>query len=99
MPEVCIMSTVIANSVPSYAERLESTPLISGGAYEYFMELGEITQERCDTIISKSGEQLGEYDFFFEWFKHPTMDELNDLIKRIDKALAKLGTRYSITTK
>ena len=70
-------------------------------AYSYFMNTGiaEITRERCNTIVSKSGEQLGEYDFFFEWFKKPTMDELNNLIKRIDKALAPLETRYTITTK
>jgi hypothetical protein len=99
MPEVCIMSTTIAASAPNYPERLEKTPLSSGGVYGYFSELGEITQKRCNTIISKSGEKLGDNDFFFEWFKKPTMDELNDLIKRIDKALKPLGTRYTIITK
>ncbi|TRO53842.1 hypothetical protein E2P71_05595 [Candidatus Bathyarchaeota archaeon] len=99
MPEVCIMSSVIAASVPNYAERQEGSPLTPGGAYQYFAELGEITQKRCNTIISKSGQKLGEYDFFFEWFKNPTMDELNDLIKRIDKALTPLNVRYTITTR
>jgi hypothetical protein len=99
MPEVCIMSSVIAASVPNYAERQEGTPLVPGGAYDYFSELGEITQKRCNTIISKSGQKLGDYDFFFEWFKKPEMAELNDLIKRIDKALKPLNVRYTITTK
>ena len=99
MPQVCIMSNVIKASLPNYAERQESTPLIWGGAYDHFSELGDVTVERCNTIISKSGEKLGEYDYFFEWFKKPNMDELNDLIKRIDKALKPLGTRYSIVTK
>lgn len=99
MPQVCIMSNVISASLPNYAERQESTPLIFGGAYEYFSELGDITVERCNTIISKSGEKLGEYDYFFEWFKKPNMDELNELIKKIDEILKPLGTRYSIVTK
>ena len=80
MPQVCIMSNVIKASLPNYAERQESTPLIWGGAYDHFSELGDVTVERCNTIISKSGEKLGEYDYFFEWFKKPDMDELNELI-------------------
>ena len=99
MPEVCIMSNVMMASLPNYAERQESTPLIWGGAYEYFSEIGDVTVERCNKIISKSGEKLGEYDYFFEWFKKPTMDELNGLVKKIDDALKPVGTRYSIVTK
>jgi hypothetical protein len=94
MPEVCIMSTTyVASMVPNVAD--------PETAYHYFMDTGisEITKKRCNTIISKSSERLGEYDFFFEWFKKPTMVELNDLIKRIDNALKPVGTRYSITTK
>ena len=94
MPEVCIMSTTYVASMVSNVGDPET-------AYRYFMDAGiaEITKKRCKTIVSKSSEKLGEYDFFFEWFKKPNMDELNDLIKRIDKALKPLGTRYSITTK
>jgi len=55
--------------------------------------------ERCRNIISKSGESLGEYDFFFEWFTEPSMAQLNELIDRIEKALAPLGCQYTITTK
>lgn len=97
MPEVCIMDTLISS--PGTGQ-----PYMMGieGVHEYFGGFGsteDITIERCNTIISKSGERLGEYDFFFEWFKDPSMDELNDLIKRIDQALKPLGTRYSIMTK
>ena len=94
MPEVCIMSTTyVAGMVPNIAD--------TETAYRYFMDTGvsEITEKRCSTIISKSSERLGEYDFFFEWFRKPTMEELNGLIKRIDEALKPLGTRYTITTK
>ncbi|MFH2110008.1 MAG: hypothetical protein ABIJ47_01985 [Candidatus Bathyarchaeota archaeon] len=103
MPEVCIMDTMIAASVPvsGYGtdDRMGGTTLVPGGVYNYFLEMGEITRERCDNIISKSGERLGEYDFYFEWFTKPNMDQMNDLIQAIDKALAPTGVRYSITTK
>jgi len=94
MPEVCVMSQTYVASVPNIRGDPEQ-------AYRYYMDLGigEISKERCSTIISKSGERVGEFDFFFEWFKEPSMDELNDLIKRIDGALKPLGTRYSITSK
>jgi len=52
--------------------------------------LGEISVKRCGKIISKSGEGLGEYDFFFEWFTKPTTDQVNELIEKIDEALAPL---------
>jgi len=103
MPEVCIMDTMIASSIPSSGlgtdDRMGGVTLVPGGVYNYFLELDEITRERCDKIISKSGEKLGEHDFFFEWFTKPNMDQMNNLIQRIDKALAPTGVRYSITTK
>ena len=58
-----------------------------------------ITRERCDNLISKSGESVGEYDFYFEWFKEPTLDELNKLIGKIDEVLAAVGSRYTIMSK
>ena len=69
MPEVCIMSNIIAESPPeSYRD--------SGWLMDYFTAIpgvgSAITVERCNNIISKSGEQLGEYDFFFEWFTGPS---------------------------
>ena len=99
MPNVCIMDTMMQTQAPDYNERIVGTSLIQGGAYDYFMELGNISKERCENIISKSGEKLGDHDFFFEWFKKPNMNELNELIKKIDNALKPLGTQYTITTK
>jgi hypothetical protein len=49
--------------------------------------------------VSKSGQRLGDYDFFFEWFREPTVDELNSLIQRIDDVLKPLGVKYTITSK
>jgi hypothetical protein len=92
MPEVCIMDTIIAGGMPDFRE--------VGYAAEYFSSLpAEITMERCNNIISESGELLGEYDFFFEWFTGPSMDQLNELIEKMDEILAPLGCRYTITTK
>ncbi len=106
MPEVCIMDSLIEQYFP------ESSPLgvspssseghaVSGTSWaqQYFKPLASISVERCDTIVSKSGETLGEYDFFYEWFTEPSMEQLNDLIEKIDETLNPLGVRYSITTK
>ena len=58
-----------------------------------------IPVERCHSIISKSGERLGGYDFFFEWFEEPSQNQINDLIEKIDEDLTPLGCYYTITTK
>jgi hypothetical protein len=65
----------------------------------YFALAGMLTTERCSNIISKSGETLGEYDFYFEWFTNPSMEQINDIVEKIDEALAPLGCKYTITTK
>ncbi|UCD45875.1 MAG: hypothetical protein JSV27_05160 [Candidatus Bathyarchaeota archaeon] len=95
MPEVCIMDTLIVSGLPDVGSgRLGHQEDVS----EYFSGIGEITKERCDTIISKSSSTLGEYDFFFEWFTGPTMDQLDMLTEKIDEALAPLGCKYTMTT-
>ena len=104
MPQVCIMDTVISQQIPLYLARdlggrVESTSRATavGG---YMRSQGfTISEERCKSIISSSGEQLGEFDFFFEWTKKPTIEHLKDLIQKIDKAFEPLGCHYSITTK
>lgn len=104
MPQVCIMNTNIA-AAAGFPSGLD--PQISGGLFlgdlslrmNYFGGEEAISKERCDTIISKSGESLGEYDFYFEWFKNPSVEELNSLIEKVDEALAEIGVQYTITTK
>ncbi len=96
-PEVCIMDTIIGAST-DYLTAFSNPEFTA----DYFTALdlpGEISVERCGKIISKSGERLGEFDFFFEWFTDPSMEQLNDLIEKIDEALAPLGCKYTITTK
>ena len=96
MPEVCIMDTVMAG-VPDYTAAF-SDPDYTMSYFTQTLGPVEIEVERCDTIISKSGEKLGEYDFFFEWFTRPTMAQINELIEKIDGALTPLGCKYTITT-
>jgi len=94
MPEVCIMDTLLA-----------ANPQVLGAhasdQMDFFSSLGhrELTELRCSTLISESGELLGEYDFFFEWFRDPTTEELHQLMEKIDEDLAPLGCKYTITTK
>jgi hypothetical protein len=50
-------------------------------------------------LISEGHQQLGEYDFFFDWAEKPTMGKIEDLLGKIDESLKDLGCRYTITTK
>ncbi len=97
MPEVCIMDTLLVGGLPSFGADVDTTGH-QEGIQDYFGSLGEITRERCDTIISKSGQILGDYDFFFEWFVKPSMEQIDMLTKAIDEALAPLGCKYTMTT-
>ena len=49
-------------------------------------------------IISNASEMLGDFDFFFEWTGTPTMEQIENLIEKIDNALVELGCYYSVTT-
>ena len=103
-PEVCIMDSGIAAALDlSFSVTADTSAAgvldTMEGVQTFFGGSEEISEERCDTIISKSGETLGEYDFFFEWFQKPTVAMVEDLISKIDDALADVGVRYTITTK
>jgi hypothetical protein len=104
MPEVCIMDCVIARDLsPQITKELGGTKVQpgSGAVAGFFMQNRGIAipVTRCHSIISKHGQKLGEYDFFFEWYEEPEASQLNDLIRRIDDALKPLGCSYTITTK
>jgi hypothetical protein len=59
----------------------------------------EMPVEEKVKLISRASDTLGDHDFFFEWGKEPTKQEVVDLIEKIDEALADCGCRYTITTK
>jgi hypothetical protein len=100
MPDVCIMSLPIEASIGKEGVGIYTR----GGMFEDYSNMtsyfgSEIPEERCNNIISKSGERLGRYDFYFEWFKNPSMENINLLIEKIDEAVEKTGAKYTITTK
>jgi hypothetical protein len=95
MPEVCIMDTIIEYTNEAERDLLGDTDSV----LSFFKPMGDITRKRCENIISKSGESVGEFDFYFEWFVKPNSEQLNMLIEAVDEALAPTGVRYSITTK
>jgi len=100
-PEVCVMDTGIAAELPSFGGSVSGGGSLSSvnGIRTFFGGAGAISEKRCDTIISKSGESLGEYDFYYEWFQIPTVAQVEDLITQIDEALTPTGVKYTLTTK
>jgi hypothetical protein len=96
-PEVCVMDAGIAATfdIHSGSGTLDTLK----GVQTFFGGVGAISDERCDTIISKSGESLGANDFFYEWFQKPSVAQVEELIAKIDEALAPTGARYTLTTK
>ena len=105
MPEVCIMSPPIELTIGFEniaAQQVDGE--LQGFTFGDYSNVSryfgpDIPEERCQSIISKSGEKLGDYDFYFEWFKKPNMDELKALIKKIDDAVKTTGAQYTVTTK
>jgi hypothetical protein len=49
-------------------------------------------------IISDASMTLGEYDFVYEWVSMPSMKRVQDLIEKIDAALADVGVLYTLKT-
>jgi hypothetical protein len=91
MPEVCIMDSAIEIATPQFNTQ--------EGIMNYFSPVGGITEKRCATILSKSGIKMGDFDFVFEWFKEPKVEQINMLIEQIDETLTPLGVKYTIATK
>ncbi len=50
-------------------------------------------------LISEAHQQLGEYDFFYDWDEKPNMERVEELLGKIDETLDGLGCYYTITTK
>ena len=110
VPEVCMMHRAFVKGLSPHiardiglepqSTRVRVPRYDSTGLVEYFRSSGVyVTQERCESIISESGQALGEYDFFFEWHEKPNTSQLRDLIVKIDEALADVGCLYSVNTK
>ena len=48
-------------------------------------------KSQYESIFIKSSQALKKYGFFFEWFEEPSSSQLNDLIMKINGALADIG--------
>ena len=104
MPEVCVMDQVkLKDLSPRIASDIGGNKVgtVDVAVSGFFMQRTGVVVpvKRCHSIISKHGQKLGEYDFFFEWHKDPDTSQLNTLIGKIDIALKPLGCLYTITTK
>jgi hypothetical protein len=51
-----------------------------------------------EKLISDASMTLGDYDFVFEWTSKPNLSKIEDLIEKIDEALADVGVMYTMTT-
>ena len=87
-PQVCIMDPYIALSKPMFDNQ--------EGVMSYFRSFGGLTEERCSTLIDNYHAEIGEYDFSFNWFKTPDLEDQLLLIQKIDRALKPLGVFYSL---
>jgi hypothetical protein len=76
----------------------EKSPRTTIKAY-YDVTMIPVESTKVVKLISASGHTLGDYDFFFEWARDPTWEDVKDLVSKIDKAFEPLGCKYTITTK
>jgi len=75
-------------------------PRDMSGYTQYLLpEIVEMPVAEKIKLISRASDTLGDHDFFFEWGKEPTKQEVLELISKIDEALADCGCRYTIVTK
>jgi hypothetical protein len=51
-----------------------------------------------EKLISDASMTLGDYDFVFEWTSKPSLKKIEDLIEKVDEALAEVGVMYTMTT-
>ena len=69
------------------------------GLLTLFRGTERVSHRKCVEVLSSKGEKLGDYDFFFEWFKVPDKAQIDKLKEEIDEVLEPLDVEYTITTK
>jgi hypothetical protein len=89
-PRACLMNQMLLHEDP-YLQAVD-------WVYNYFKDRGNVSYERCGSILAKA-EDLEGYDFVFVWMPEPTREFIDDLIKKIDEVFKSLGARYMITLK
>ncbi len=109
MPKVCVIDSILQEEL-GLGSILGpgGIPGAGGGGQmedsvdmvmNYFGGPSKITRERCATIISKSGMDLGEYDFAYEWTTKPSSEQITKLENKIAETLKPLKTKYSVKSK
>jgi len=58
-----------------------------------------IYQDNQVNIIKRAEAVMGDFDFYFEWVRRPTVDNMIELVKRIDDEFSRLGCQYMIRTR
>ncbi len=91
-PKICVMDTVIDQELPA----IGTTYINEQWARSYF-NLASMNVERCATIVSKTGRDLGDSDLYFEWLTIPDSKEIEELRKKIDVTLK--PQKYTIINK
>jgi hypothetical protein len=97
-PEVCIMDQVVG-SHPEPMQLFTMDPEIATTFFSSTKGTVEVDYKKCQEKISKSGQKIGDYDFYFEWFEEPSMEDLEKLISKVDETLKPLGCSYKMITK
>jgi uncharacterized protein YegP (UPF0339 family) len=87
-PEVCVMDPNIATNILEFRDFSE--------IHNYFGGISSISKERCSAMISTSGEKLGDFNYYFQWYEIPTLSQIHTLYEMIDEALEPLGCRYKV---
>ena len=95
MPEVTYRDVFIETKQPDFTDMEVTQDFYSN---IHLQDYPVYKQERSN-MIKRAEAVVGEYDFFFEWVKKPGMDDLMELIRRIDAEFTRLGCKYMITTR
>lgn len=112
MPEICIMDANLEEDLGvdmglAHAHGPQGVPGAGGRGrvssiemiMNYFGGPSEITEERCQNIISDGDIDLGEYDFVFEWADKPEPAQRTMLEEKIAKTLKSFDVEYTVEHK
>ncbi|MCW4014441.1 MAG: hypothetical protein NWF07_15845 [Candidatus Bathyarchaeota archaeon] len=110
MPKVCVMDAGLADSLGIDMAQGSGPGGVSGAGgggsldsiemiMSYFGGPGDISRERCETIVSTSEKDLGEYDFVYEWMDKPEKAMLDKLAVDIAKVLKPTGAKHTLHNK
>ena len=99
--EVCIYNLFMQEYLPSmYESGIVNQTDLSSWSSDYFESVDEVdvNDERCSTIVSRSGKELGDNDFMFEWIDKPNRAQISQLETEIRELLEPTGCEATIKT-